>query len=75
MAANPIYDDPKPQIRLCHNDLVMDLAKEVSCPPPCSFRVRSEKEDEVVTMVQQHAKNSHQKDVSRSDVLGMVKTV
>jgi predicted small metal-binding protein len=51
------------------------MAKEVTCPSPCSFRVRSEKEDELVTMVQQHAKNAHQKDVSRSDVLGMAKTV
>ncbi|MGO9645267.1 MAG: DUF1059 domain-containing protein [Candidatus Bathyarchaeia archaeon] len=51
------------------------MAKEVTCSPPCSFRVRSERDDEIVTMVQQHAKNAHQKDVGRDDVLKMAKTV
>ncbi|MGD0423575.1 MAG: DUF1059 domain-containing protein [Candidatus Bathyarchaeia archaeon] len=50
------------------------MAKEVTCPPPCSFRVRSESEDELVTLVQQHAKKTHGKDVGKNDVLSLAKT-
>ncbi|HUK29306.1 MAG TPA: DUF1059 domain-containing protein [Candidatus Acidoferrales bacterium] len=49
------------------------MAKEVTCSPPCSFRVRSESEDELVTLVQQHAKTMHNMNVSKSDVMGMAK--
>ncbi len=47
------------------------MAKEVTCAAPCKFRVRSEREDELVSMVQQHAKRMHNQDVSRDAVMKM----
>ena len=37
--------------------------------------IRSESEDQLVEMVQQHAKETHDTDLSRSDVQGLVKNV
>lgn len=46
------------------------MAKEVTCAASnCKFRVRSENEDELVAIVQQHAKNNHQTELSREQIL------
>jgi predicted small metal-binding protein len=49
------------------------MANEVTCEAPCNFRLRSENDGELVSMVQQHAKNMHNMDMSRDDVMGMAK--
>jgi predicted small metal-binding protein len=50
------------------------MAKEISCAAPnCKFRLRSEDEDELVALVQQHAKAKHQMDASREELLAAAK--
>ena len=46
------------------------MTKEISCAAPnCKFRLRSEDENELVALVQQHAKSKHQTDVSGEELL------
>jgi predicted small metal-binding protein len=53
------------------------LTEEFSCAdagaPACPFTIRDENEDELISMVQQHGRNSHNEDLSREDVLKFVK--
>lgn len=53
------------------------MAEEFSCAsagaPSCPFMVRDENEDELVTMVQRHAKDMHDENLSRDDVLRFLK--
>ena len=42
--------------------------KKVECDPTCGFMVRSHDEKELVDLVIQHAKKSHNMDVSEKDV-------
>lgn len=49
------------------------MANEVTCAAPCNFRLRSEDDNELVSMVQQHAKNKHDMDMSSEDVMGMAR--
>jgi predicted small metal-binding protein len=49
------------------------MPKEVTCEAPCSFRLRSESDEELVSMVQQHAKNQHNMSMSENDVMNMAK--
>ncbi|MFB6302040.1 MAG: DUF1059 domain-containing protein [Haloferacaceae archaeon] len=55
------------------------MAKEVNCKEAeyedCEFLVRSENEDELVSVVQRHAERAHDMSVSRKDVEGLMKTV
>lgn len=54
------------------------MAKEIVCRDAgydCDFMVRSENEDELVEMVQKHAKDVHDTDMSRADITGAWKTV
>jgi predicted small metal-binding protein len=55
----------------------MYMAEEFSCAsagaPECPFLIRDENEDELVSMVQKHAKESHNENLSRDDVLKHVK--
>lgn len=54
------------------------MAKEVACREAgydCDFVIRSENEDELVEFVQQHAKNTHDTEMSRDDVMGAWKSV
>lgn len=48
------------------------MVKEVNCNnagyEDCQFLVRSENEDELVTFVQNHARDTHQADVSREQI-------
>jgi predicted small metal-binding protein len=52
------------------------MAKELSCRDAgydCDFMIRSENETELVEFVQEHAKDAHDMDMSRSDVQDMLK--
>ena len=52
------------------------MAKELSCREAgydCDFMIRSENEDELIEMVQEHAKSTHDTEMSRSDVQGELK--
>jgi predicted small metal-binding protein len=54
------------------------MAKELSCREAgndCDFMVRSEKEDELIEMVQQHAREVHDTEMSQADIRGAWKTV
>lgn len=54
------------------------MAKQVTCRDggyDCDFMIRSEDEDQLIQMVQQHAKETHDSELSRSDVQGLVKNV
>jgi predicted small metal-binding protein len=54
------------------------MAHEISCREAgydCDFMIRSEDENQLVEMVQKHSKETHDTDLSRSDVLGLAKTV
>lgn len=54
------------------------MAKQLTCREAgydCDFMIRSESEDQLVEMVQQHAKETHDTDLSRDEVRGLVKNV
>lgn len=54
------------------------MAKEVACRDAgydCDFMIRSENDDELVEMVQQHARDTHDTEMSKSDIQGAWKTV
>lgn len=47
------------------------MVKEVRCRDTgmdCEFEMRSENEEEMVDLVQQHARNTHGKEMSRDDI-------
>lgn len=50
---------------------------EFSCSmagaPACPFMIRDENEDELVSMVQKHAKESHNEDISREEIMRVMK--
>lgn len=52
------------------------MTKEVNCREAgydCDFMIRSENESELVDFVQQHAKDTHDTEMSRSDVRDAMK--
>lgn len=54
------------------------MAKQISCREAgydCDFEIRSENEAELVEIVQQHAMETHDTELSESDVKGLWKTV
>ncbi len=55
------------------------MARELDCKSAgatdCPFFVRTESDDELVSIAQQHAKKIHKMDVSKADVLKMSKKV
>jgi predicted small metal-binding protein len=54
------------------------MAKQFECKSAgmdCPFMLRTESDDELVSFSQQHAKKTHNKDVSRQDILKMAKSV
>ena len=53
---------------------VSDLTKEMRCRS-CSFMIRDENENELVSMAQQHNKNTHQKETTREDILRATRDV
>ena len=50
------------------------MPKEVACSV-CSFRVRADTDDELVTHFKQHAHEMHNNEPSREQILAMAKTV
>lgn len=54
------------------------MVKEMSCRDAgmdCDFMIRSENENELIEFVQQHAEETHNEEMSRSDVRNALKTV
>lgn len=54
------------------------MAKEIVCRDAgydCDFMIRSENEDELVEFVQRHARDTHDTDMSRSDIESAWQTV
>jgi predicted small metal-binding protein len=55
------------------------MVKEISCInagfEDCEFLLRSEKEEEVITFAQQHAKNVHNTDAPREHLENILKEV
>ena len=54
------------------------MAREIACRDAgfdCDFMIRSENEDELVEFVQEHARNTHDTELARSDIEGIWKTV
>ncbi|WP_236035745.1 DUF1059 domain-containing protein [Haloarcula rubra] len=43
--------------------------------PNCDFEVRSDTEEELVSVVQQHAEQHHDATLSREDAMGMVREI
>lgn len=54
------------------------MSKHVACRDAgidCDFEITDENEDELVDLVQQHGKNTHDTEYSREDVMGLAKEV
>lgn len=52
------------------------MAKQISCEDAgmdCAFMIRSESEDELVGMVQDHAEHQHHVEMSENDVRELMK--
>ena len=47
--------------------------KKVECDPKCGFMIRSHDENEMIDLVKQHAKKSHNMDVSEKDIRDKIK--
>lgn len=54
------------------------MAKEIVCREAgydCDFVIRDENEEELIKFVQEHAKSTHDSDMSASDIRGAWNTV
>lgn len=54
------------------------MTKEISCREAgydCDFMMRSENEDELIEFVQEHARETHDMEMSASDIRGVWSTV
>lgn len=49
--------------------------KKVECDPACGFMVKSHDEKELIEIVRQHAKKSHNLSVTDKDIKEKMKTV
>jgi predicted small metal-binding protein len=47
--------------------------KSVTCDPTCGFSVRSHDEQELISIVQAHAKKHHNQNMTEADVRKMMK--
>lgn len=52
----------------------MEELKSVSCDPKCGFEIKSHDEKEIVSIVKNHAKNSHKMSINDNDVRKMMKS-
>ncbi len=52
----------------------MHRLKSVTCDPTCGFMVRSHDENELISMVKEHSKNIHSKEMTDKEVMAMMKT-
>jgi predicted small metal-binding protein len=54
------------------------MVKEIECKSAwidCPFMLRTESDDELVSIAQQHVKKMHKKDISKADILKLAKNV
>lgn len=54
------------------------MVKEIECRSAgidCPFMIRDENDNELASLAQQHIKNTHQKNMSREDVLRSAREV
>lgn len=49
------------------------MKKEIECP--CGYTIRADDEDELVEKAQQHAKESHEMELSSDQALSMARPV
>lgn len=47
--------------------------KKLECPSPCNFSVKSHDEKEIIEMAKQHAKKSHNMEISEKELKSMIK--
>lgn len=47
------------------------MAKVISCP--CGTTIRAESDDELISLVQKHAREVHNQEAKREDILAMAK--
>ena len=47
--------------------------KKIECDPTCGFMVRSHDEKELIDLVKQHAKKSHNMSISEKDIRDKMK--
>jgi predicted small metal-binding protein len=50
-----------------------ETLKKVECDPKCGFLVRSHDEKEIIEIVMQHAKKSHNMTITEKDIKAMMK--
>ena len=50
-----------------------ETLKKVECDPKCGFMVRSHDEKEIIEIVMQHAKTSHNLTITEKDIKAMMK--
>ena len=49
--------------------------EQIECDPACGFLVRSHDRKELFSLTKTHVKNQHGKNVTDSDLAGMIKAV
>ncbi len=47
--------------------------KRVMCPPPCGSEFKVHDDNELVEIVQRHAKAKHNKNISREEIMKMAR--
>ena len=50
-----------------------ETLKKVECDPKCGFMVQSHDEKEIIEIVMQHAKKSHNMTITEKDIKAMIK--
>jgi predicted small metal-binding protein len=50
-----------------------ETLKKIECDPTCGFMIRSHDEKELIDLVKQHAKKSHNMSVSEKDIRDKMK--
>ncbi|HEX9156703.1 MAG TPA: DUF1059 domain-containing protein [Syntrophales bacterium] len=51
-----------------------EAMKKIECPSPCNFSVKSHDEKEIIIeIVKQHAKKSHNMEISEKEIKAMIK--
>jgi predicted small metal-binding protein len=53
--------------------VMAEAMKKLECPSPCNFSVKSHDEKEIIEMAKQHAKKSHNMEISEKDLKAMIK--
>jgi predicted small metal-binding protein len=52
-----------------------EAMKKLECPSPCNFTVKSHDEKEIIEMAKQHAKKSHNMEISEKELKEMIRPV